>query len=47
MGDKQFRRVEVVSGGSLPNGTQEIVSGIQTGQQVVADALVLQSTTEQ
>jgi cobalt-zinc-cadmium efflux system membrane fusion protein len=46
-GDKQFRRVEVVSGEALSNGLQEIVSGIQTGQRVVANALVLQSTTEQ
>jgi cobalt-zinc-cadmium efflux system membrane fusion protein len=46
-GDKQFRRVEVVSGEALSNGLQEIVSGIQTGQRVIANALVLQSTTEQ
>jgi cobalt-zinc-cadmium efflux system membrane fusion protein len=46
-GDKQFRRMEVVSGEALSNGLQEIVSGIQAGQQVVANALVLQSTTEQ
>ena len=47
MGEKRFRRVEVVSGKTLPNSMQEIVSGIQAGQQVVANALVLQSTTEQ
>jgi cobalt-zinc-cadmium efflux system membrane fusion protein len=47
MGDKRFRRVEVMSGETLPNSMQEIVSGIQAGQQVVANALVLQSTTEQ
>jgi membrane fusion protein, heavy metal efflux system len=46
-GDKQFRRVEVVSGEALSNGLQEIMSGIQAGQRVVANALVLQSTTEQ
>ncbi len=46
-GDKQFRRVEVVSSEALSNGLQEIVSGIQAGQRVVANALVLQSTTEQ
>jgi cobalt-zinc-cadmium efflux system membrane fusion protein len=45
--DKQFRRVEVVSGEALSGGVQEIVSGIQAGQRVVANALVLQSTTEQ
>ena len=47
MGEKRFRRVEVVSGEALPNSMQEIVSGIQAGQQVVTNALVLQSTTEQ
>lgn len=47
MGDRRFRRVEVMSGATLPNSMQEIVSGIQAGQQVVAKALVLQSTTEQ
>jgi cobalt-zinc-cadmium efflux system membrane fusion protein len=46
-GDKKFRRVEVVAGNSLPNGMQEIVSGIQPGQQVVSNALVLQNTVEQ
>jgi cobalt-zinc-cadmium efflux system membrane fusion protein len=46
-GAKQFRRIEVVGGSMLPGGLQEIVSGIQPGQQVVANALVLQSTVEQ
>jgi membrane fusion protein, heavy metal efflux system len=46
-GDKKFRRVNVVSGTSLPNNSQEIVSGVQPGQQVVSNALVLQSTVEQ
>jgi cobalt-zinc-cadmium efflux system membrane fusion protein len=46
-GDKKFRRTEVVAGSSLPNNMQEIVSGIQPGQQVVSNALVLQSTVEQ
>jgi cobalt-zinc-cadmium efflux system membrane fusion protein len=46
-GDKKFRRVEVVAGISLPNNMQEIVSGLQPGQQVVSNALVLQSTVEQ
>ncbi len=46
-GDKRFRRVEVVAGSSLPNNMQEIVSGIQPGQQVVSNALVLQNTVEQ
>jgi cobalt-zinc-cadmium efflux system membrane fusion protein len=46
-GDKKFRRVEVTSGGTLPNKMQEIVSGVQPGQQVVTNALVLQNTVEQ
>jgi membrane fusion protein, heavy metal efflux system len=46
-GAGRFRRVEVVSGEMLSNGMQEIVSGIRPGQQVVAKALVLQSTSEQ
>jgi cobalt-zinc-cadmium efflux system membrane fusion protein len=44
---KKFRRVEVVSGPALPNGMQEIFSGIKPGEQVVQDALVFQSTVEQ
>jgi membrane fusion protein, heavy metal efflux system len=39
--DKKFRRVEVVSGDLLPNNVQEIKSGIEPGQQVVTNALVL------
>jgi membrane fusion protein, heavy metal efflux system len=46
-GNKQFRRIEVVGGSMLPGGLQEIVSGIKPGQQVVSNALVLQSTVEQ
>jgi cobalt-zinc-cadmium efflux system membrane fusion protein len=45
--DKQFRRIEVVGGNMLPGGLQEVLSGIQPGQQVVSNALVLQSTVEQ
>jgi cobalt-zinc-cadmium efflux system membrane fusion protein len=41
--DKKFRRVEVVSGDLLPDNKnlQEIKSGLQPGQQVVTNALVL------
>jgi len=46
-GDKKFRRVEVVAGASLPDNTQEILSGIKAGQQLVSNALVLQNTVEQ
>jgi cobalt-zinc-cadmium efflux system membrane fusion protein len=45
--EKKFRRVEVATGDSLPNKMQDIVSGIQPGQQVVSNALVLQNTVEQ
>jgi cobalt-zinc-cadmium efflux system membrane fusion protein len=46
-GSNRFRRIEVVGGNMLPGNLQEIVSGIQAGQRVVANALVLQSTVEQ
>jgi membrane fusion protein, heavy metal efflux system len=46
-GNNEFRRIEVMGGKMLPGGLQEINSGIQTGQKVVANALVLQSTVEQ
>jgi cobalt-zinc-cadmium efflux system membrane fusion protein len=45
-GEKRFRRVEVVAGRILPDKTQEVISGISPGQQVVANALVLQNTVE-
>jgi len=45
--NNQFRRIEVVGGNMLPGNLQEIVSGIQPGQQVVSNALVLQATVEQ
>jgi cobalt-zinc-cadmium efflux system membrane fusion protein len=43
--DKKFHRVEIVSGDLLPENTklQEIKSGIKPGQQVVTNALVLDS----
>lgn len=46
-GGDQFRRTEVVAGEMLPNNMQEILSGIQAGQQVVNDALALENTVEQ
>jgi cobalt-zinc-cadmium efflux system membrane fusion protein len=42
----QFRRVEVVSGGSLADGMLEIKSGLVPGQQLVRDALVLDRAIE-
>jgi membrane fusion protein, heavy metal efflux system len=49
-GADRFRRLEVVSGKMLPATSgedQEIISGLRPGQQVVANALNLQSTVEQ
>jgi cobalt-zinc-cadmium efflux system membrane fusion protein len=43
----RFRRVEVTGGGMLPGNMQQIRTGIQPGQQVVSNALVLQDTAEQ
>lgn len=43
----QFRRVEVTAGEMLAGNTQEITAGIEPGQRVVANALVLQNTVEQ
>jgi membrane fusion protein, heavy metal efflux system len=46
-GDRKFRRAEVTVGQTLADNMQEIVSGIQPGQQVVQNALVFQNTVEQ
>jgi membrane fusion protein, heavy metal efflux system len=43
----KFRRVEVVSGDDLPEHLQEVKSGIKPGQQVIANALVLEHTIDQ
>lgn len=42
----KFRRVEVVSGAQLPNQMQEILSGLQPGQQVVTNAINLQNAID-
>ena len=47
LGNGRFRRVEVAVGSMLPGNTQEVSSGIQSGDKVVANALVFQSTVEQ
>jgi cobalt-zinc-cadmium efflux system membrane fusion protein len=44
---QKFRRLEVVSGDAMLNNMQEIKSGLQPGQQVVANALLLEHTIEQ
>jgi cobalt-zinc-cadmium efflux system membrane fusion protein len=46
-GGNQFRRVEVVSGDTLPSNMQEIKSGIAPGQKLVANTLVLEHTIDQ
>jgi membrane fusion protein, heavy metal efflux system len=46
-GSGQFRRVEVTAGNMLSGNLQEIRSGVAPGQQVVANALVLENTVSQ
>jgi cobalt-zinc-cadmium efflux system membrane fusion protein len=41
--DRRFRRVMVAGGDALPDGLQEIKSGLQAGQQVVTNPLALQN----
>jgi cobalt-zinc-cadmium efflux system membrane fusion protein len=41
---QKFRRIEVVSGDAMPDNMQEIKSGLAPGQQVVANALILEHT---
>jgi cobalt-zinc-cadmium efflux system membrane fusion protein len=47
LGNGRFRRQEVVAGSMLPGNLQEVVSGLKPGDQVVAGALIFQSTVEQ
>jgi cobalt-zinc-cadmium efflux system membrane fusion protein len=42
----KFRRFQVVSGEQLPNQMQEILSGLQPGQQVVTNAINLQNAID-
>jgi cobalt-zinc-cadmium efflux system membrane fusion protein len=42
-----FRRLEVVAGAMLPGNQQEVVSGLNSGDRVVVNALVFQNTVEQ
>ena len=46
-GDNKFRRVSVRGGETLLGNMQEILSGIDAGQQVVTNALALQNTADQ
>jgi membrane fusion protein, heavy metal efflux system len=45
-GGNQFKRVEVEAGDTLPGGKQQILSGIEPGQQVVSNMLALEETLE-
>ena len=45
--NSKFRRVSVRGGDTLPGNMQEILSGIDVGQQVVSNALALQNTADQ
>jgi membrane fusion protein, heavy metal efflux system len=47
VGDGKFRRVLVQGGASLPGNMQEILSGLNAGQQVISNALTLQNTVDQ
>jgi cobalt-zinc-cadmium efflux system membrane fusion protein len=46
-GGNQFKRTEVHAGNMLSGSRQEILSGIQPGQQVVANALLLETAGNQ
>lgn len=46
-GDGLFRRIEVHAGAMLPGNMQELISGLQPGQQVVAQALAFQNSAAQ
>jgi membrane fusion protein, heavy metal efflux system len=45
-GGNQFKRVQVDAGLTLPGGQQQILSGIEPGQQVVSNMLALEETLE-
>jgi cobalt-zinc-cadmium efflux system membrane fusion protein len=47
LGSGRFQRVQVDAGGMLPGNMQEIIRGIQPGQQVISKALIFQNTVEQ
>ena len=47
LGNGHFKRLEVTTGNMLPDGMQEVLSGVKPGDRVVSNALVLQNTVEQ
>jgi cobalt-zinc-cadmium efflux system membrane fusion protein len=42
----KFKRIEVVGGEQLPNNMQEILSGLQPGQQIVTNAINLENAID-
>jgi len=46
IGNGHFKRLEVVTGSTLPNNMQQITKGLRPGDQVVSNALPLQNTVE-
>jgi cobalt-zinc-cadmium efflux system membrane fusion protein len=46
-GDNKFRRTEIRGGQMLAGGRQVILSGIEPGQQVIGNALMLESVGNQ
>ncbi len=46
-GDRKYRRIEVQSGSTLPDGSQIVLAGIQPGDKVVSNALQFSSSVEQ
>jgi cobalt-zinc-cadmium efflux system membrane fusion protein len=47
LGSGHFKRQEIVAGTTLPDNSQEVLSGLKPGDKVVANALELQNTVEQ
>ncbi len=45
-GGNQFRRIQVNAGDTLPGNKQELLSGVNPGQQVVSNVLQLEATLE-
>ncbi len=45
-GDRRYRRIEILAGGQLADGFQTVVSGIQPGDKLVANALQFSATVE-
>ncbi|MGC1687634.1 MAG: efflux RND transporter periplasmic adaptor subunit [Candidatus Acidiferrales bacterium] len=46
-GDNKFRRVEIVTGNTLPANMQEVASGITPGTKVILNALVFENSVDQ